>query len=239
MTGYLEDFHEFVGFSSPRLLRGTDNTSFVLQDGAQPQISRGVADGMGWISGNYSGPGFTATRAVTMDGQNNSVTLELEFSIEAGAPWDTFEVGLTLAPSTVADFSGLANQTIGVSVPDASGFHRERGTIVFNLMNLSAPAMVSAYLVPGERGVGLRFAAQGLFIRMSATFALTQVSDSSPDAGPLTMFLAESILEQNRVTHLYVGTDSGANLQRFARQASRFVRVFANPAALIYEVHLP
>ncbi len=239
MTGYLSDYHEFVGFSSPRLLRGADNLSFVLQDAAQVQISRGVADGMGWISGNYSGPGFAGRRAVTVDGANNSVTLELEFSIEAGAPWDALEVGLTLAPSTVADLSGLANRTIGVSVPDGFGFHRERGTVAFSLTNLAAPAAVKAYLVPGERGVGLRFAAQGLSIRMSATFALTQVSDSSPDAAPLTMFLAQAILAQNGVTHLYVGTDSGANLQRFARQASQYVRAFANPAAVIYEVHLP
>lgn len=236
LTGYLQDYHEFVGFSSPRLLSVASGLNHTLQESAQPDLATLVAPSTGSLGGSYLGPGFRGYRSVDFDAVNNVVALSMEFAFEPGAPWDTLEVSMTLPPWVEADFATLGGGRVALVVPERFGYAGESGHLAFSLENLSTPALAPSYLSVGEGGVGLRFTVESSTARMIAAVTVERLAAPAPEALPLAFRAAGDILAEQGVTHLYVGTDSAANLQRFDRQAPRFARLFSNAAAVVFEV---
>lgn len=236
LTGYLQDYREFVGFSSPRLLDAAGNSSYTLDDGAQLDATAEIRSGLGVVSGNYSGTGFHGQRLVAFDGDRNAVSLTMNFTLDPGATWDTLEVSLTVPSWTAADMAALDGGRIALAAPDFFGAMGEKGVLEFGLTNLTAPSQAPPYLSVGERGYGLRFGMTGSFVQLEATFTLTEPSETTPERHPLTQWNADEILEAFQVSHLFVGAESAANIQRFDREPLRFTRVFSNAAAVIFEV---
>lgn len=235
-TAYLGDYHEFVGFSSPRLLNSDGTVSFTLDEAAQPDASAGITGTVGWAAGTYAGPGFRGERRVTFEGAADAVTLAMNFTLEPGTPWSVLEVSLTMPPLTLAEFQDLPSGRVALQVPDSFGFSRERATLELRGTNLSAGALVPAYLSPGVRGAGLRFAASNASFSLLATVTVTALPDGAPASHPLSLSTAAGVLAARSVTFLYVGLDSPANIQRFDRDPARLTRVFANSAAVVFGV---
>ena len=235
-TGYFLDFHDFLGFAVPRLVNSTTGQAFTLVLGADPRYDRGLANGRGWVSGNYSGPGFTATRNASYDYASTTVSLRLAFSFVPTSPWDAFEMTIRVPPWTQLDLARLGQLTIDAGIPDVAGYGMEAGRIEFVSTNLTVPTQVAQIGSPGEVGVGLRWKILDSTATLGARVLLTKFPTSGPPHHAPSMKTSDQILLERAVDFLFVSTDSISDIQRFDRQGGRFERVFANPGIVIFRV---
>src|SRR2546422_351254 len=235
-TGYFLDFHDFVGFAVPRLVNSTTGQAFTLVLGADPRYDRGLANGRGWVSGNYSGPGFTATRIAVYDYASTTVSLSLTFAFVPASPWDAFEMTIRVPPWTQLNLARLDQQTIDAQIPDVAGSGMEAGSIAFVSSNLSSATEVPQIGSPGEMGVGLRWKILNSAATFEGRIFLTKFPTSGPPRHAPFMKSADQILSERAIDFLFISMDSISDIQRFDRQASRFERAFANAGVVIFRV---
>jgi len=235
-TGYFLDFHDFVGFAVPRLVNSTTGQAFTLVLGADPRYDRGLANDRGWVSGNYSGPGFTATRIAVYDYASTTVSLSLTFAFVPASPWDAFEMTIRVPPWTQLNLARLDQQTIDAQIPDVAGSGMEAGSIAFVSSNLSSATEVPQIGSPGEMGVGLRWKILNSAATFEGRIFLTKFPTSGPPRHAPFMKSADQILSERTIDFLFISMDSISDIQRFDRQASRFERAFANAGVVIFRV---
>ncbi len=235
-TGYFQDYREFVGFAVPRLVNTSTGQAFTLVLGADPNFGRGLEGGVGWVTGNYSGPGFTGSRSTLYSHQNETVTLELTLSFNPNAAWNAVEMTIRLPSWTLVDLGSMGQGVIGCRVPDMFGYQTQVGRITFATTNLSVSSQVSQLGTPGEGGIGLRWNSEGSFMKLDATVALTQLSSLGTAPHPPFMRTSTQILADHSIGFLFITAQSASNIQRFDRQAVRFSRVFTNSAAVVFRV---
>jgi len=235
-TGYLGDYHEFVGFSLPRLVDARSGNAYVLIRGAGPNFFRGLEGSRGWVTGNYSGPDFAVARMMTLDSSKATMTLDLIFELGLSAPWTTFEMTLHVPPWTQADLDSFGQGVIDCRVLDSFGYNMEAGRIEFVASGLGSPSQLLQRVTSGEGIVSLRWPLESRNATLRVSVVLAEYPTTGPTPHPLMMRTSQEILEDHAIDYVFITTDSLANIQRFDRQVNRFARVFQNDAVVIFRV---
>lgn len=236
-TGYYRDFHEFLGFAVPRLVNSATGEAFTLVLGADPNYQRGLANGVGWVRGNYSGPEFAGTRSTSYEYAATTVTLRLNLSFGPGATWDAFEMTIRLPPWTLLDLALLDQGVIQAQATEVFGYKMEVGRVDFITTNLTLPSQVPPLGKPGEGGIGLRWTILDSTVTLRATVSLTRLPTTGPQRHPPVIRTSAEILRDHAIDFLFVTMDSASNIQRFDRQSRGFTRSYENEAVVIFAVN--